>query len=90
MFAWDPRKAASNVRKHGVGFSEASTVFLDPLAMTYPDPDHSVGETRFITFGSSSSGRILVVAHIEVGDQVRLISARKATKSEAHGYTKGS
>ncbi len=89
MFVWDPRKAVTNLKKHGIGFPEAGTVFLDPLAVTYPDPDHSIGERRFITFGTSARGRVLVVAHSEAGDQVRLISARRATKREANGYTEG-
>ena len=90
MYQWDPRKAASNLRKHGVGFPEAATVFHDPLALTFPDSDHSIQEQRFLTFGSSARGRVLVVAHAEVGSEVRIISARRATKRETHGYTEGS
>ena len=90
MYQWDPRKAASNLRKHGVSFQEAVTVFHDPLALTYPDPDHSVLEQRFLTFGMSARGRVLAVAHADVGVEIRIISARRATKREAHGYTEGS
>jgi uncharacterized DUF497 family protein len=87
IFQWDRRKATSNSRKHGVFFEEAATVFLDPLARTYSDPDHSVGESRFVTFGRSTQGRVLVVAHLDLGDeQIRIISARRATRREAHGY----
>jgi len=90
VYQWDPRKAASNLRKHRVSFSEAVTVFHDPLALSYPDPDHSVLEQRFLTFGMSARGRVLVVAHADIGAEVRIISARRATKREAHGYTEGS
>jgi len=62
---WDARKARENLRKHGVSFEEASSVFFDPLSVTGDDPDHSVGERRLVTFGVSSSGRLLVVAHAE-------------------------
>ena len=88
-YAWDPRKAASNARKHGVSFAEAATTFRDPLAMTYPDPDHSSDEERFITLGTSTRGRLLFVAHADYGDLVRIISARKATRREAHVFTQG-
>lgn len=87
IFQWDRRKASSNSRKHGVSFEEAATVFLDPLARTYSDPDHSAGESRFVTFGRSAQGRVLLVAHLDQGEeQVRIISARRATRREAHGY----
>jgi len=87
IYEWDPEKAAANLRKHGVSFLEATTIFLDPLAVTFPDPDHSQGEMRFITFGLSSFGSMLVVAHVEAtDDQIRIISARKASKREQHGY----
>jgi uncharacterized DUF497 family protein len=87
IFQWDQRKATSNSRKHGVLFEEAATVFLDPLARTYSDPDHSVGESRFVTFGRSTQGRVLVVAHLDLGDeQIRIISARRATRREVHGH----
>ncbi|MBI3947796.1 MAG: BrnT family toxin [Armatimonadetes bacterium] len=88
-FEWDDRKAASNLRKHGVGFEEAGTVFGDPMAITFADPDHSVGELRFITFGFSSSQRLLVIAHTDRGQRMRLISARTATRRERRLYEKG-
>ena len=62
-FEWDPRKAEINLRKHGVSFDEAGSVFLDRLALSGPDPEHSVGESRYITFGVSSLGRLLAVSH---------------------------
>jgi uncharacterized protein len=64
---WDPRKAAANLKKHGVSFEEASTVFSDCLALTAADPDHSVGQVRWVTFGESVHGRLLVVAHTDEG-----------------------
>jgi uncharacterized protein len=66
-FEWDEAKAESNVRKHGVSFEEAASVFGDPLALTFEDPDHSLGEKRWLTFGVSQGGRLLVVAHTERG-----------------------
>jgi uncharacterized DUF497 family protein len=89
QFEWDPGKAAENHSKHGVLFHEAATVFDDPLAITYPDPDHSEGELRWITFGSSTGRRILVVAHTETGDTIRIISARRATRDERKIYEEG-
>lgn len=86
---WANRKAAANLRKHGVSFAEAVTVVQDPLAVTYRDPDHSDEELRFLTFGVSSTGRILVVAHTEREEAVRLISARPATRSERRAYEEG-
>jgi uncharacterized DUF497 family protein len=83
---WDAQKAAANVRKHGVSFGEASGVFFDPLSATGDDPDHSFGQRRFVTFGVSSSGRLLVVAHAEQDDAIRIISARKATRAERKLY----
>ena len=88
-FDWDPRKAQSNLKKHGVSFTEATTVFLDPLALTFDDPDHSADEQRLITIGSSSAGRVLVAAHADSGEKVRIISARRATRKESHGYQEG-
>ena len=72
---WDPNKAARNVRKHGVTFEDAATVFQDDLSITVPDPDHSMEEERFITVGVSSQNRLLMVAHTERGDFIRIISA---------------
>ena len=85
-FTWDPAKAAANLRKHGVSFIEASTAFADSLSSTIPDPDHSVGEERFVLMGLSDRGRLLVVAHVERGDLVRIISARPATRRERKTY----
>jgi uncharacterized protein len=86
---WDNRKAAANLRKHGVSFEEAVTALEDTLAVTYRDPDHSEDELRFLTFGVSSTGRILVVAHTERAEAIRLISARPATRSERRAYEEG-
>ena len=82
VFEWDPAKAETNLKKHGVAFEEAVTVFGDPLSLTIGDPLHSAGEHRFIIVGLSQQGRILVVAHTERGEHIRLISARRATRRE--------
>ena len=90
IFDWDPKKAESNQEKHGVSFPDAASVFLDPMAWTFPDPDHSRGEERFITIGRSINGELVVVAHVEPGeDRIRIISARIATKRERHDYEDG-
>lgn len=86
---WDGRKAAANLKKHRVSFEEASTAFADALSVTGADPDHSVGEHRYITFGESVRGRILVVAHTDEGDIIRIISARVATRHEKRIYEEG-
>lgn len=87
IYEWDPQKAARNFRKHGVSFDEAITVFLDPLALTFDDPDHSVDERRFITIGLSTEQRLLFVAQVERDeDRIRIISARRATRGENHEY----
>ena len=88
-FDWDSRKADANLRKHSVSFEEASTVFADDYSLTGADPDHSVGEERFITFGMSQSGRLLVVSHTEQGDTIRIFSAKRATRSERKLYEEG-
>ena len=85
-FTWDPAKAAQNLIDHGVSFDAATTVFGDALAATIPDPDHSIGEERLITMGQSSTGKLLVVSHIEEGDTIRIISARRATSHERRDY----
>ena len=85
-FEWDPRKDAANQRKHGVGFREAATVFGDPLATTFPDTDHSISEHRFLTIGATVSGRLIVVAHTESDDIIRIISARVVTRHERRFY----
>ncbi|NBC47437.1 MAG: BrnT family toxin [Gammaproteobacteria bacterium] len=86
---WDAAKAEANLRKHGVSFEEACTVFKDPFAATGADPDHSIGEARWITFGISVAGRLLTVAHCERDDVMRIISARAATRSERQLYEHG-
>lgn len=86
VFEWDPGKAAANLRKHKVSFAEAASVFLDPLALTFSDPDHSDKEDREITIGLSSKPRMLFVSHCERGDRVRIISARRATRKERLQY----
>ncbi len=88
-FEWDPRKAAQNLKKHGVAFPKAQTVFEDEDALLIPDPDHSIDEDRYILLGLSGALRVLVVVHCErqEGDVIRLISARKATKPEQQTYT---
>ena len=87
-FVWDRDKAAANLRKHRVDFEEAATAFGDPLSITIPDPDHSVGEDRWLLVGQSGAGRLLVVAHTERGDEIRLINARLATRRERDTYEK--
>src|SRR5258708_35731127 len=76
IFAWNVQKATANLKKHGVDFREAATVFDDPLSTTFPDEDHSIGERRFLTIGESAHSNLLVVAHTEIGDTIRIISAR--------------
>ena len=83
---WDPKKAKSNLRKHGVSFEEAATALGDPMAATGTDPDHSISEERYVTFGLSQKGRLVVVSHTERGETIRIISARKATKGERELY----
>lgn len=85
-FEWDDLKAGSNFDKHGVGFEEAATVFSDSRALTFDDPDHSWEEQRFITIGCSTSNRLLIVAHTDRDDLVRLISARQTTPRERRLY----
>jgi uncharacterized DUF497 family protein len=87
-FEWDPRKAAANLRKHGVSFEDAQTVFADERARLIDDPDHSVDEDRFLLLGLSSSLRVLVVSHSyrEAESAIRIISARKATREEQRSY----
>jgi uncharacterized protein len=88
-FEWNMEKAKSNNLKHKVSFQEAATVFGDQLALTYRDPDHSVGEMRYVTFGESLQKRLLVVAHTRRGDKTRIISARLMNKSERKIYEEG-
>ena len=86
MVEWDPYKAKWNLAKHKVSFEEAATALLDPLARTAPDPDHSVDERRFITFGLSARQRLLVISFTWRGNSVRIISARLATRREREFY----
>lgn len=88
-FEWDPRKAEINLRKHGVSFDEAASVFLDRLALSGPDPEHSIGESRYITFGMSRLGRLLSVSHSYRPDAIRIINARRMTRGERKIYEEG-
>ena len=81
-FEWDSRKASANLSKHGVKFETAATVFGDLSSLTIPDPDHSVTERRFITMGRAFDGKLLVVVHTDRGDNIRIISARGASRRE--------
>ena len=85
-FEWDRRKAEINLRKHGVSFVEAGTIFNDELSVTVPDPDHSCDEDRYITIGWSDRRRLLMVSHTDRGNTVRIISARELTKTEQKEY----
>jgi uncharacterized protein len=86
---WDPIKAKLNLKKHGIPFEEAVTAISDPMAVTGADPDHSLYEERYITFGVSERGRLIVVSHTEEGETIRIISARKASKGEQELYEEG-
>ena len=88
-YEWDPAKAAENLKKHGVSFEEAASIFLDALALTFWDPDHSEEEEREITIGRSAEQRILFVAHTAREDRIRIISARQATSQERRQYEEG-
>ena len=88
-FEWNAIKATANLRKHGVSFDEAASALFDPLSATGDDPDHSFDERRFVTFGMSSSGRVLVVAHAQHDDTIRIITARLATRAERKLYEEG-
>ena len=88
-FEWHGRKAKANVAKHGVSFEEAATVFADPLSLTIPDPDHSQVEQRFIILGKSHAGKLLVVVHVERGNNLRIISARRASRWERKHHEEG-
>ena len=85
-FEWDEVKAAMNVRKHGISFDDAASVFLDSLAYTFTYPDRSMGESRMVTFGFSQAGRLLAVMHAKRGRAIRIISARAATRYERKIY----
>jgi len=88
-FEWDARKAAANLNKHGVAFEDAATVFLDPLATTFPDPDHPLDEDREITIGYTMKGYLAFVSHCQRGKRIRIVSARRATRTERDHYEKG-
>jgi uncharacterized DUF497 family protein len=85
-FEWDPDKAERNLAKHGVSFPEATTVFADALSLTVVDEVHSQEEARFVTMGASHRHRLLVVVHVDVGNEIHLISAREATRAERRQY----
>lgn len=89
QFEWNPKKAKNNERIHGVSFVEASSIFGDPLALTFPDPDHSREENRFLSIGLSQSQRMLIVSHAQRGEWTRIISARKVTRGERVFYEEG-
>jgi len=88
-FKWDQRKANSNLKKHGISFQEAATVFGDALSMTFDDPDHSINEHRLLTFGLSRTGKLLIISHTERSKSMRIISARLMTKQERQIYEQG-
>ena len=86
QFEWHPAKAKINLKKHGIAFREAPTVLRDTLGITFFDPDHSDEENRFITLGFSAAGGLLMVAHTERGERIRIISARRLTRAEREAY----
>ena len=87
IYEWDPKKADHNLKRHKVSFGEAASVFTDPFALTFDDPEHSLDEQRYITIGTSKKQRILFLSHADRGeDHVRIISARPATRQEAYAY----
>ncbi|MFZ5448992.1 MAG: BrnT family toxin [Thermodesulfobacteriota bacterium] len=88
-FEWDAKKAKANKQKHGITFHEAATVFGDPLAITFPDPDHSLDEDRYITIGMSRFNQMLIVSHSSRGETLRIISARRITRQERKIYEEG-
>lgn len=90
IFEWDRTKAERNLRKHGVSFEEAATVFGDPLSRTIEDPLHSASEDRFVTVGESFRQRVLVVVHTDRDDRIRIISSRVATQRERKSYEENS
>jgi len=85
-FEWDAQKAQANERKHGVAFGDAATAFGDPFSVTIPDPDHSVDEARFVLLGATYRRTIVVVVHADRGENIRIISARRATRAERRAY----
>ncbi len=89
LFAWNAAKSVSNLKKHGVSFMEAATSFSDPPSITIADPDHSTDETRYVLIGRTRRGRLVVVAHVERGAAIRIISARPANRRERNAYEEG-
>jgi len=89
-FEWDPRKAAANLRSHGVSFEEAASAFADWQSITVPDPEHSVGEARYYLLGMSNQGNVLVVCHTDRGENTRIISAWQANARQRRQYEEGS
>ena len=89
-FEWDPRKAAANLRSHGVSFEEAASAFADWQSITVPDPEHSVGEARYYLLGMSNQGNVLVVCHTDRGENTRIISAGQANARQRRQYEEGS
>ena len=90
IYEWDPKKAKANLRKHGVSFEEAATVFLDPFAVTYPDPDHSDEEVREITIGHSAGRRVVFLSHTQRGDRTRIIGRERQLEGSANNMKKAS
>ena len=88
-FEWHPNKAVSNLAKHNVSFHEASTAFGGPLSLTFPDPDHSDDESRYITIGESTRKRLLIISHADRTQRIRIISAREAKRQERRIYENG-
>ncbi len=88
-FEWDNKKAVANLKKHGVSFQEGATIFVDPLAITFEDPDHSIGEHRLLTFGNTSNGKLVIVSNVETNLSMRIISVRLMTTQEKRIYEEG-
>ncbi|MGV0027978.1 BrnT family toxin [Phormidesmis priestleyi] len=89
-FEWNPDKAVINLKKHDISFQEAATVFDDSLSVTFPDPDHSIGENRYVIIGMSALEQLLVVSHTDRENCTRIITARRATRQERRFYEEGS
>ena len=86
VFEWDEAKARQNLKRHGITFSEARTVFGDPFTVTIADPEHSTDEERYVDLGTSAAGRLLVAVYTERGGRIRIISCRRATRTERKVY----
>jgi uncharacterized DUF497 family protein len=89
VYEWHAAKPKTNLQKHGVSFDDAATVFLDPLALSYPDPYHSSAEEREITIGRTAGHRVVFVSHCHRGNRLRIITARRATRRERSQYEEG-